>query len=151
MLKFAAKGIHYWYPSKYSGLCIACGQVFYSARKEATICCSKCPKRRGTFGPSYKKGRTKSIHGYIILSGQYSHPKATGGSFNVPEHIIVMEKHLGRHLKPNETVHHKNGIRDDNRIDNLELWTSSHPYGQRVEDLLKFVIDNYPDELRKLL
>jgi len=101
--------------------------------------------------PPTKKGRTKSIHGYIILSGQYSHPKATGGSFNVPEHIIVMEKHLGRHLKPNETVHHKNGIRDDNRIDNLELWTSSHPYGQRVEDLLKFVIDNYPDELRKLL
>lgn len=52
----------------------------------------------------------------------------------VPEHDMVMATALGRPLRPEETVHHINGKRDDNRWENLELRASRHPCGQRVED-----------------
>jgi len=57
------------------------------------------------------------------------------------EHRLVMEEQLGRPLLREEEVHHKNGIKTDNRPDNLELWVSWK--GQRVDDLLSFVVANY--------
>lgn len=53
----------------------------------------------------------------------------------IKEHRYTMEQHLGRKLFAHEVVHHVNGNKADNRLENLELWSTRHPKGQRVEDL----------------
>ncbi len=52
-----------------------------------------------------------------------------------------MEQHLGRYLIQGETVHHINGLKDDNNIENLELWTTNHPSGVRVVDAIERAIE----------
>jgi hypothetical protein len=64
---------------------------------------------------------------------QPDHPNAWPNGI-VLEHVLVVSRYLGRALLPHENVHHKNGDRADNRLENLELWSKAQPAGQRVSD-----------------
>jgi len=74
---------------------------------------------QGAGNHQWKGGRTYSGAGYVYIK-RPSHPGATKTGY-VMEHRLVMEEHLGRYLERWETVHHRNGIKDDNRAENLEL------------------------------
>lgn len=78
------------------------------------------------------KGWWKTSCGYILIHNP-KHPNANSKGC-LFQHTFIMSEYLGRPLEKNETVHHKNGIRDDNRIENLELWHKGQPSGQRLEE-----------------
>jgi hypothetical protein len=79
-------------------------------------------------------------HGYWNLPVPDELLHLTGGERKIGEHRLVMALHLGRPLGPRETVHHRNGDRLDNRIENLELWSSAQPKGQSVDDKVEHAI-----------
>jgi len=83
---------------------------------------SRGPKR-GPGHPEWKGGRRRDVDGYILVYCP-DHPYATA-SKTVREHRLVMEQMLGRYLEPHEVVHHKNDVKDDNRPENLELFSSN--------------------------
>lgn len=75
---------------------------------------------KGSNNPQWKGGRKYHSDGYILIH-KPEHPFADVKGY-VLEHRLVMEKHIGRYLKPEEVVHHINGVCDDNRIENLKLF-----------------------------
>ena len=94
-------------------------------------------RKTGDLGPAGSVKRTVGTgsidaNGYIAI--QINNRR-------VLEHRLVMEQHIGRRLLANENVHHINGKRDDNRLENLELWSSWQPYGQRVKDKVAWAVD----------
>lgn len=109
--------------------------------------CFECAKRNGVYrsrkgenSPHWKGGRFRSERdGYIYVTVNHDDPLAVmgrrrgsrGAAVYVHEHRLVMARHLGRPLLPDsgETVHHINGIRDDNRLENLQLRQGNHGAG----------------------
>lgn len=157
--KHKAKGYcNYHYGRKVAGLEIDVPKRRYSPRSKCTVTgCDKphrangfCDmhnarvKKHGTTDRKTKSGRQygegkewhKTPNGYIVRY-EPTNPQASPNG-QVYQHRHVVAKHLGRDLKPHENVHHINGNRSDNRIENLELWTSMQPPGQRVDDLVAY-------------
>lgn len=89
---------------------------------------------------------TKDSRGYVYVT-----TIVAGKQVRRLQHRIVMEQMLGRPLCREESVHHKNGIREDNRPENLEIFAGRHPKGQRVVDLVAYVVETYPDAVAALL
>ena len=91
-------------------------------------------KNGSGLSPIRLHGGSRSPHskGYVVVRNP-DHPNAFKDG-SMLEHVLVMSSLLGRPLAPGENVHHKNGVRDDNRPENLELWSKSQPAGQRVSD-----------------
>jgi len=83
---------------------------------------------------NWKGGRIRHKAGYVMLRAP-DHPRA-GRSPYVFEHVLVAEQLLGHYLLPGESIHHRNEVRDDNRPENLELWTKPQPSGIRVSDAI---------------
>jgi hypothetical protein len=107
--------------------------MFTGCEKSCTsygLCAGHANQRRKGRPLTFLAPKRKKGEGFI--HGGY-HRRGENGKV-ISAHRRVMEEHLGRALDPGETVHHMNGDRLDNRIENLELWVSRHHPGRRVED-----------------
>ncbi len=97
-------------------------------------------------------GEGSLTHGYLKVPVPPELRHLTSGETAIAEHRLVMAQHLGRPLYADENVHHRNGVRTDNRIENLELWSTAQPKGQRDEDKVAFAVEMLrryrPDLLR---
>lgn len=105
--------------------CAHCGEttdVISYKRAKFLGFCKKCMYRVKRAKPTYNGGKIVDKDGYVrVTAGHHDHPRRTTGG--VYEHILVMEAEIGRHVTCDEVVHHKNGNKADNRIENLELLT----------------------------
>ena len=130
----------------FAAICGFCKEKFLltTGRKDRRYCSHKCSgdafnAKNPTFFKKENNGHWNggriNNKGYILIHSP-EHPACKNNKRKyVGEHRLIMEKHLGRYLKSDESVHHKNGIKTDNRLENLELWGKSHPYGIRIGDI----------------
>lgn len=116
-------------------LCPLCKQRYYFPG--AKLCISCANKRSGSNNPQWKGGRVKRGHksGYIAIFDD-THPYKDCDNY-VLEHRLVMERHIGRVLLPIEVVHHINGNKTDNRIENLMLFSNQSEHVKYHQSLEK--------------
>lgn len=115
-------------------ICRDCGNLFIATgTKKLCVTCRNAISKISAIKAAevnkknYKIGQLKKNNqGYMLIW--------TGNDWKF-QHRILMEQKINRPLEKHETVHHKNGIRHDNSLDNLELWVGGIRYGQRAEDV----------------
>lgn len=143
-------------PKKTGGKCGTDGCSGVVVANGVCAACYARIRKHGNTGYSKKHlARFENViddAGYVLVP-MANHPNARKSSKRVPEHRLVISQFLGRPLHKNENVHHKNGDRADNRLENLELWVTSQPTGQRPIDLLKWareILKTYVSDEPKL-
>jgi hypothetical protein len=105
--------------------------------------------RPACLGQSSLEGRPDDpSRGYVMVR-VWDHPRARSGGY-VFEHVVVMEAVLGRPVRVDESVHHENGVRHDDRPETLELWIRPQQAGIRVEDAIAWareILARYGDRV----
>jgi hypothetical protein len=142
--------------------CVQCGKPMPIQRRpggtinrQKKLCSPECrsafkiaeherlrPSETRTIGKRIRKG-------YVVL--RFPNQEGVKGR-SVLEHRYVMEQHLGRELRPEETVHHRNRPTTNNALDNLELFSGRHGPGQRVTDQVSWaiaILADYPEFARE--
>jgi len=121
--------------------CKLCGKPFYARKQDiergyghycSRRCSSVATVPRGPDHFRYR-GQTKN-GGYIMMVAPDNHPRATKHGY-IPLHTLVMEQHLGRYLEIGEVIHHINGIKDDNRLENLQLMSVSEHHSLHMKNM----------------